>query len=105
MPVRITYIEEDERLDLSFEGTLDVTLVPDVCHICRRADAGLRACILDLNAVDRIYDFGLALLQMLYRRLKALGASVVIISDRPEIRAYVPVITRPPLPAPEAAAM
>ena len=96
MSLQTSYIEEERRLDLSFDGNLDVTVSQDICDICRRLSSDLRSCIIDLSGVERIFDSGVALLQMLHRRLEALGTTVVVLSDRPEIREKVSLIARKP---------
>lgn len=92
MPVDVSYIDEENRLDLSFQGNLDVTVSRDIAGICKRVSASLRTCIIDLSNVERMFDSGVALLQMLNRRLGELKVTVVILSDRPEIRERVPAI-------------
>jgi len=100
MSVHASYVEEEDRLNLSFEGNLDVTVSRDVCDICQRVAAGLKSCIVDLSKVERIFDSGIAMLQMLYQRMNALGTSVVFVSDRPEILKWMPIITGTPRPTP-----
>jgi ABC-type transporter Mla MlaB component len=95
MPLRIAYIREEGRLDLTFDGNLDVTLTQGICDVCRRASPHLKTCILDLSEVDRVFDSGVALLQMLHRRLSAFGTAVVMLTDDPRIRELGP-ICRPP---------
>lgn len=97
MPVQVSYISAENRLDLSFRGNFDVTLSQNVCDICKQVPASLRSCIIDLSDIERLFDSGVALLQMLYRRLVALGTTVVILSDLPEIRQRFPNSTRTPL--------
>jgi len=80
-----SFIPEEDRLDLSFEGNLDVTIAMDVCATCKRVAPSLRSCIIDLSGVDRVFDSGVALLQMLCARVHRVGALVVILSARPEI--------------------
>ena len=92
MPVHVSYIEEENRLDLSFEGNLDVSVSRDISGICRRVSASLMTCIIDLSDVERLFDSGVALLQMLHRRLSEFGVTVVILSDHPEIRGRIPSI-------------
>lgn len=92
MPVHIEYIDEENRLDLSFEGNLDVSVSRDISGIYRRVSPELVTCIIDLSAVERLFDSGVGLLQMLYRRLSEFGVTVVILSDRPEIRERIPSI-------------
>ena len=92
MPVHVAYIEEESRLDLSFEGNLDVSVSRDIFGICRRVSSDLVTCIIDLSAVGRLFDSGVGLLQMLHKRLSEFGVTIVILSDHPEIRARVPSI-------------
>lgn len=102
MPVRVSYIEPEERLDLSFQGTLDLTASQDVCDVCKRLPAALKSCIIDLTGVERLFDSGVALLKTLHRRLMDAGAIVVILSDHPVIHQWFPVTARRPLqPPPE----
>lgn len=96
MSLYVSYIAEEQRLDLTFDGNLDVSVSQDVCAICKRVSSSLRSCIIDLSGVERLFDSGVALLQMLYRRLNELGTTVVILSDRPEFREQIPVIARKP---------
>ena len=94
MPVHASYIKEEDRLDLSFDGNLDLSVSQDICDVCRYASPNLKSCIIDLSGVERLFDSGVALLQMLYRRLNALGTIVVILSDSHEFRKKIPVIMR-----------
>ena len=97
MPLNASFIAEEDRLDLCFDGNLDLSISTDVCRICNKVAPGLKSCILDLSDVERVFDSGVALLQMLYRRLCALGTTVVILSDRPEVRACVSTIVSRPV--------
>lgn len=103
MSMHASYVAEEDRLNLSFEGNLDVTVSRDVCNICQRVAAGLKSCIVDLSNVERIFDSGVAMLQMLYRRMSATGTSVVFVSDRPDILKWMPIITGTPQPTPSVA--
>jgi len=94
MAVHTSYIKEEDRLDLSFDGNLDVSVSQDICDVCKHVSPNLKSCIIDLSDVERLFDSGVALLQMLYRRLNALGTIVVILSDCPEFREQISVITR-----------
>jgi hypothetical protein len=97
MPLHVSYIAPESRLDLGFHGNLDLTLSQNVCDICGDVPADLRCCIIDLTNIERLFDSGVALLQTLHRRLVEIGATVVILSDHPEIRAWFPSIVRRPL--------
>ena len=95
MSVEISYITDENRLDLSFSGNLDVSVWQDVCDTCRQAPTEVSACIVDLTGVERVFDSGIALLCMLYRRLRMLGAIVVFLSDDSEIKRRISAIASP----------
>lgn len=86
MPARITFIPEDDRLDVSFEGNLDVTVWQTVCDACRRPQPHLKACIVDLTAVGREFDSGIAVLGLLCQRMRVLGTTVVFLCDDPKLK-------------------
>ena len=90
MPVRTAYTEGENRLDLSFIGNLDLTISNAVCDICARLPSSLRFCVIDLSDVERVFDSGVALLHMLYRRLREFGATVVIHGDQKEVQRRIP---------------
>ncbi len=90
MPVRTAYTEEENRLDLSFIGSLDLTISNAVCDICARLPSSLRFCVIDLSDVERVFDSGVALLRMLHRRLREFGATVVIHGDPSEVQRRIP---------------
>lgn len=97
MPLYVSLIAPENRLDLVVHGNLDLSVSQDVCGLCRDVPSDLKCCIIDLTKMNRLFDSGVALLQMLYRRLVEIGAIVVILSDHPEIRKWFPVDTRRPL--------
>ena len=86
MSIDVSFIPEEDRLDLSFDGNLDLTIAEALCSVMSRIPSGLRTCILDLTRVDRVFDSGMALLQMLCRGVRRVGATVVILGDHPEVR-------------------
>jgi ABC-type transporter Mla MlaB component len=92
MPMTASFIPEEERLDLCFEGTLDLRLAMDICDICKHVSPSLQSCIIDLHGVDRVFDSGVALLQMLCARLQRAGVLVLVLSDDPEVRRRIPII-------------
>jgi hypothetical protein len=102
MPLQLSYIAQENRLDVRFEGNLDLTVSHAVCNICQTVPLDLSCCIIDLTEVHRVFDSGVALLQKLYWRFVEIGTTVVILTDHPRIRASFPSVTRAPLhPAPE----
>jgi len=96
MPMHAQYIEEELRLDLSFSGNLDVSVSHDICAMCNSVPIDLRACIIDLCDVARLFDSGVALLKMLHRRLVEKDVIVVILSNSSEIRTCMPTVTHLP---------
>ena len=81
MPVSIRFIQDEDRLDLSFAGNLDVTVWQDVCRVCRENPPYLKTCIVDLTGVRQMFDSGLAILGYLYRHMSGFGATVIFLSD------------------------
>jgi ABC-type transporter Mla MlaB component len=81
MSVSVSYAPHKALLNLRFEGNLDISAAMPVCDLCRRVPRDLDLCVLDLSGVERVFDSGVALLQMLYRRLSRTGAAVSIIGD------------------------
>lgn len=94
MPVNVSYIRNEDRLDLILKGNVDVTIFQDICDVCRQLPAELRVCIIDLSDAECLFDSGLALLQMLHGRLVERGVMVVFLSDRAEIRSRLAGISR-----------
>lgn len=97
MPLQLSYINQENRLDVRFEGNLDLTLSHPICDICKSVPTDLSYCIIDLTGVQRVFDSGVALLQRLLRRFTEIGATVVILSDHPKIRKWFPTVVRTPL--------
>lgn len=92
MPMTASFIPEEERLDLCFEGSLDLRLATDICDICNHVSPSLQSCIVDLHGVERVFDSGVALLQMLCARLQRAGVLVLVLSEDPEVRRRIPII-------------
>ncbi|SDX77841.1 hypothetical protein SAMN05421644_11310 [Allochromatium warmingii] len=92
MPLITAFIPSEDRLDLSFDGNLDLTLADEVCRVFATIPANLQTCIMDLTSLDRVFDSGLALLWMLNERLQHIGARVVVLSDHPDILNRIPRI-------------
>jgi len=99
MPLNVSYIPQEGRLDLCFHGNLDLTLSQDVCEVLSSMPSDLECCIIDLTDIKRPFDSGIALLRALHLRLKRIGATVVILSDHPEVRRWFPKLVRRPLDA------
>jgi ABC-type transporter Mla MlaB component len=89
VPVESAYIRDEDRLDITFDGNLDFSLSSDVFRLCKHPPANLRSCILDLSRVSRVFDSGVALLQVLSRQFTQSGTMVVLLTDHPEITTRV----------------
>ena len=87
MPLCVSFIEN--QVILRFDGNLDVSVSRDIFRICGRVSSGLKSCVIDLSDAARLFDSGLALLQVLHRRLVDNGTKVAVFGDRPEIRERV----------------
>ena len=90
MPMITSFIASEDRLDLSFHGNLDLTLTEEICQLFASLPSTLRTCILDLTGLERVFDSGMAMLWLLNERLKIIGATVVVLSDHPEILRRIP---------------
>jgi hypothetical protein len=97
MPVSVSFVPKENRLDLSFDGNLDITVSNVVCGVGSHIPASLGTCVLDLTRVQRVFDSGIALLRMLTAKLHRAGARVVVVGDHPDLRRQLPTIlgTRP----------
>jgi len=91
MPIYESYIGDEQRLDLTFEGKLDVSVCRDLFRIRKALSADVKFCIMDLSGVERIFDSGAALLRALCRQLQELGTTVVILGDQWRLRTDLPV--------------
>ena len=89
MSISVSFIPEEDRLDLSFDGNLDLTTAEALCGVASNIPPNLRTCILDLTRVERIFDSGMALLQMLCRGVRGVGATVVVLGDHPQVKACI----------------
>ena len=92
MGVNISFTPDERRLEISFEGNLDVTVWLEVCNTCARVPPNLKACIVDLTRVGRVFDSGMALLVLLYERLRAIGVMVIFLSDNADVRQRIAII-------------
>lgn len=95
MSATITFIPDEERLDISVEGNLDVTVWQSVCDACEQTFSNVSRCIVDLTAVRRLFDSGIAILGLLYKRMHNLGATVVFLSDDANLRKRISGVASP----------
>ncbi len=95
MSVTTEIIPDEDRLDITFEGKLDVTVWQGVCDACKHLPAHVQACIVDLTRVERVFDSGIAILGLLYRRMRSLGTTVIFLCDDAIVRKRVATIASP----------
>ena len=95
MSARIRLITEEDRLDISFEGNLDLTVWSSVYDACIYSPPNLRICIVDLTEVGRVFDSGVAILGLLYQHMQELGTTVIFVSDDLELRQRIAAIASP----------
>jgi ABC-type transporter Mla MlaB component len=86
MSVSVSYAPQEAVLNLRFDGNLDVSTAMPVCDLCKRVPGDLERCVLDLSHVERVFDSGVALLQMLYRRLVRCDAEVLVVGNSVLVR-------------------
>jgi len=95
MSAAIRFIPSEDRLDISFEGNLDVTVWQAVCDACGRTSPRVESCIVDLTRVGRVFDSGIAILGLLYRRMRDLGTTVIFLCDDLNTKERVEAIASP----------
>lgn len=78
MSLSVSYAPQRAVLNLRFDGNLDVSAAMPVCDLCKRVPKDMERCVLDLSRVERVFDSGFALLQMLHRRLARGGAKILV---------------------------
>ena len=86
MSLDVAYYPEENRLDLTIDGNLDLTLTRQILDACKFVDDGLVTCVIDATRVTRVFDSGLALLMLLASRLAQFRASLIVIGDVPGLR-------------------
>ena len=86
MTLDVTFYPDEERLDLTVEGNLDLTLTSQMLIACEYVNDRLLTCVIDATRVTRVFDSGLALLMLLASRLAQFRASLIVIGDVPGLR-------------------
>lgn len=81
MSLSVAHYPEEDRLDLTIEGNLDLTLTNQIMEACEYVDTGLAVCVIDASRVTRVFDSGLAVLMLLANRLAQFRARLVIIGN------------------------
>jgi ABC-type transporter Mla MlaB component len=81
MSLQVAHYPEEDRLDLTIEGNLDLTLTSQVLKACELIDDALVVCVIDATRVTRVFDSGLAVLMLLASRLAQFRARLIIIGN------------------------
>jgi len=92
MSVNIRSYSDDKLMILRFDKRLDFSVTREICSVCDRLPPGVRLCILDLREVERVFDSGVALISMLCKRLRQLGAEVSFRGMHPELQRHMAYI-------------
>lgn len=86
MSVEIGHHTDEERLDLTLEGNLDLTLASGLLRACELVDERIRTCVIDCTRVTRVFDSGLGLMLLLLDRLEAAGVALIMLGEIPGLR-------------------
>ena len=86
MGIYWSHYPEEDRLDLTLEGNLDLTLTRQLKEACLFVDERLQTCIIDCTRVARVFDSGKGLLLSLLKRLAQFRVRLVIIGEPPGLQ-------------------
>jgi anti-anti-sigma regulatory factor len=81
MSLDVAHYPEEDRLDITIEGNLDLTLTSQILEVFKVIDAGLAICVIDATRVTQVFDSGLAVLMLLMNRLAQFRVSLVIVGN------------------------
>jgi ABC-type transporter Mla MlaB component len=93
MSLQIARYPEEDKLRLTIEGNLDLTLTSQILDACEFVNNCLEACVIDAMRVTRVFDSGLAVLMLLARRLARFKPRLIIAGNNAGLK-------RDALPAP-----
>jgi ABC-type transporter Mla MlaB component len=86
MGIQVIHHQDENRLDLTVEDTLDLTLVQSFMEACGLVDERLQTCVIDCTRVARVFDSGLALLLMLVEKLKKYSVRLIMLGEVPGLQ-------------------
>jgi anti-anti-sigma regulatory factor len=89
MGIEIDHYPDEERIDLTLRGNLDLTLTGEILDVCRLVERQVSTCVIDSTRVERVFDSGIGLLMMLSERLQAADATLILIGEIPGLPASV----------------
>jgi anti-anti-sigma regulatory factor len=87
MGIQIGHYPDEDRLDLTVEGNLDLTLTGGILEACEIVDQGVSTCIVDATRVARVFDSGIGLLMILCEKLSRSGVALIVIGEIPGLPA------------------
>jgi hypothetical protein len=90
--MNVRLYSENKLMILRFDKSLDFSITRDVCSVCDRLAPGVNLCILDLRKVERVFDSGVALISMLCKRLRQLGAEICFRGMHPDLQRHMSYI-------------
>lgn len=83
MGIHVAHHLDENRLDLTVEDNLDLTLVQQILEACQIIDERLETCIIDCTRVVRVFDSGVALLLMLVSKLQEFRVRLILLGEVP----------------------
>jgi ABC-type transporter Mla MlaB component len=83
MSIQVIHSREENRLDLTLEDDLDLTLVGQFLDAYQVIDDQLETCVIDCTRVARVFDSGLALILLLLEKLEKYGVRLIILGEVP----------------------
>lgn len=98
MPLSVTVCPAGDQIYLMFTGNLDISASIPVCDLCRRISPEVLLCVLDVRKVERVFDSGIALLQMVSERVQRRGGTVVLRGEHPELKRHLAQFSTPAVP-------
>ena len=103
MGIEIGHYPDEERLDLTLEGNLDLTLSAGILHACSLVDRRVTLCAIDATRVARVFDSGIGLLMLLFERFRVAGVTPMLIGEIPGMPASMTaLLVTPPSRAGDA---
>ena len=92
MSLDIRLYSDNKLMILRFDKSLDFSITREVCSVCEKVAPSVKLCILDLRDVERVFDSGVALMSMLCKRLRQLGAEISFRGMHPDLQRHMSYI-------------
>jgi ABC-type transporter Mla MlaB component len=84
MGLQLTYIPEEQRLDLTLSENLDHTLAAQFMQTGNYVNERLRTCVIDCSRVKQVYYAGRVLFLHLLRVLQNYRVRLIILGGLPD---------------------